>query len=62
MDGFHYTRKELDSFPDPENAHLRRGAHFTFNSKLFIEKLTLAKRQSNNNNNNNNAIVDFPGF
>lgn len=35
MDGFHYTRAELDKFPDPEHAHARRGAPFTFNARAF---------------------------
>lgn len=32
MDGFHYTRAVLDTFPDPEEAHARRGAAFTFDA------------------------------
>lgn len=35
MDGFHYTRKELSAMPDPEHAHARRGAAFTFNAEKF---------------------------
>jgi pantothenate kinase len=31
MDGFHYTRAQLDAFPDPTEAHKRRGAPWTFN-------------------------------
>jgi pantothenate kinase len=30
MDGYHLTRTQLSSMPDPENAHARRGAAFTF--------------------------------
>ncbi|KAK6337685.1 hypothetical protein TWF696_001171 [Orbilia brochopaga] len=30
MDGFHYTREVLDTFPDSYEAHQRRGAPFTF--------------------------------
>ncbi|RKF82509.1 putative uridine kinase [Golovinomyces cichoracearum] len=42
MDGFHFTRAQLDTFPDPEIAHARRGAAFTFNTEsisLFLHAL-----------------------
>lgn len=39
MDGFHYYRRELDQFPDPQLAHFRRGAHFTFNAESLLRKL-----------------------
>jgi len=32
MDGFHLTRAELDKMPDPQLAHKRRGAPFTFDA------------------------------
>lgn len=32
MDGFHYPRAVLDTFPDPKEAHARRGAAFTFDA------------------------------
>lgn len=43
MDGFHYYRKELDKFDDPEEAHARRGAAFTFDSQYFVDTITKAK-------------------
>lgn len=42
MDGFHLTRAELSAMPDPERAHARRGAAFTFNAVKFrslVQKL-----------------------
>lgn len=36
MDGFHYTRKELDAMDDPAEAHRRRGAPFTFNAEALV--------------------------
>ncbi|KAJ5067234.1 kinase-related protein [Anaeramoeba ignava] len=39
MDGFHYYKKDLDNFPNPQLAHKRRGAPFTFNVELFQNKL-----------------------
>ncbi|KAI8999815.1 P-loop containing nucleoside triphosphate hydrolase protein, partial [Gaertneriomyces semiglobifer] len=34
MDGFHYSKAELDGMPDPATAHRRRGAAFTFNAPV----------------------------
>ncbi|ETS82645.1 hypothetical protein PFICI_04521 [Pestalotiopsis fici W106-1] len=44
MDGFHYTRAKLDTFPNAEEAHARRGAAWTFDADgavaLFTELRT----------------------
>ena len=37
--GYHYTRKQLDQFDDPDEAHARRGAHWTFDGAAFVEKM-----------------------
>lgn len=39
MDGWHYSRAELDRFPDSEAAHERRGAPFTFDTAAFADAL-----------------------
>jgi pantothenate kinase len=44
MDGFHYYRSQLDEFEDPEMAHMRRGAYWTFDAKKFISCLRNARR------------------
>ncbi|KAJ5327679.1 hypothetical protein N7541_008785 [Penicillium brevicompactum] len=36
MDGFHFSRAALDGFPDPTNAHARRGAPWTFDVNRFV--------------------------
>ncbi|QUC16154.1 uncharacterized protein UV8b_00395 [Ustilaginoidea virens] len=36
MDGFHLTRAALSAMPDPEAAHARRGAAFTFDAGGFL--------------------------
>jgi pantothenate kinase len=41
MDGYHYSRAHLSSMPNPEHAHARRGAAFTFDAPAF---LSLVKR------------------
>ncbi|GFR44954.1 hypothetical protein Agub_g6262 [Astrephomene gubernaculifera] len=37
MDGFHYYRRELDAMPDPQAAHARRGAPWTFDAAKFVD-------------------------
>lgn len=42
MDGYHYYRRELDQMEDPEYAHARRGAEFTFDAKRFVKDIEAA--------------------
>ncbi|KAI8810310.1 P-loop containing nucleoside triphosphate hydrolase protein [Cladochytrium replicatum] len=44
MDGFHYPRAALDRFLDPEEAHRRRGAPFTFDSQGLVKVIEMLKR------------------
>jgi pantothenate kinase len=44
MDGYHLTRAQLSAMPDPETAHARRGAEFTFDGEGFL-RLVQALRQ-----------------
>ena len=44
MDGYHLTRAQLSAMPDPDTAHARRGASFTFDGSAFI-KLIKALRE-----------------
>ena len=37
LDGFHFTREELDAMPDPATAHARRGAAFTFDADKYLD-------------------------
>ena len=53
MDGYHYTRHELDQMSDPAAAHRFRGAPFTFNGVQFVSDLNTAKAQ---------GCFSFPGF
>lgn len=36
MDGYHYTRSQLDQFPNPREAHARRGAPWTFDAEGVV--------------------------
>jgi pantothenate kinase len=46
MDGFHYTRAQLDAFPDPRAAHARRGAPWTFDAQAFVATVAAARSAS----------------
>lgn len=37
MDGFHLTREQLSAMPNPEEAHYRRGAAFTFDAEAYFQ-------------------------
>ncbi|TID13656.1 gb [Venturia nashicola] len=37
MDGYHLTRSQLSSLPNPQNAHARRGAAFTFDGEKYLQ-------------------------
>ncbi|KAK1980273.1 P-loop containing nucleoside triphosphate hydrolase protein [Colletotrichum cereale] len=44
MDGYHLTRAQLSDMPDPDNAHARRGAVWTFDGYSFC-KLVVSLRE-----------------
>ena len=37
MDGYHLSRTQLSAMPDPQTAHARRGAAFTFDAAAFLK-------------------------
>ncbi len=41
MDGFHFYRRELDQMPNSEEAHSKRGSHWTFNSTRLVQVMLL---------------------
>ena len=43
MDGFHLTRAELRTLPNPEEALARRGAPWTFKPRIMAERLRLLR-------------------
>ncbi|KAI7990951.1 putative uridine kinase C227.14 [Camellia lanceoleosa] len=45
MDGFHLYRHQLDAMEDPEEAHARRGAPWTFDPALLLKCLKTLKNQ-----------------
>lgn len=46
MDGFHLTRAALSAMPNPEEAHARRGAAFTFDAPKFLQIVTALRTGS----------------
>ncbi|NRA38378.1 MAG: AAA family ATPase [Planctomycetes bacterium] len=44
MDGYHYYRHQLDAMDDPQEAHARRGAPFTFDVQRFVDDLCAARQ------------------
>lgn len=36
LDGWHFTRAQLDVFPDPKLAYDRRGIHWTFDGSSYV--------------------------
>lgn len=60
MDGYHYTRAELDKFPNPTEAHKRRGAPFTFDAEGVLS-MAKALHESTNSSHITNTLY-FPSF
>ncbi|PWN22802.1 P-loop containing nucleoside triphosphate hydrolase protein [Microstroma glucosiphilum] len=55
MDGWHYTRARLATFPNPTEAKDRRGAAFTFDAASFSDFVTLLKTRPQ-------EVVKAPSF
>jgi len=46
MDGYHFSRAHLSAMPNPEEAHRRRGAEFTFDGESFLKLVQDIRRQT----------------
>lgn len=46
MDGWHYPRSKLSTFPDPQKAFDRRGAEWTFDATRFADFVTSVKHDT----------------
>lgn len=57
LDGWHHTRAELDRFPDPEMAHWRRGAAFTFDLEAYSAFVSALRKPVDNA-----EAIGFPTF
>ncbi|KAI8622122.1 P-loop containing nucleoside triphosphate hydrolase protein [Chytriomyces sp. MP71] len=54
MDGFHLTRAQLNATPNPEEAHRRRGAPFTFDAAGLVQFVRALRSQT--------TILHAPSF
>lgn len=61
VDGFHYTRRHLDSLPNREEAHLRRGAPWTFDIDAII-RLVEDLKASATVPVNGRSVINAPSF
>jgi pantothenate kinase len=55
LDGWHFTRAQLDVMPDPKLAHDRRGAHWTFDGPSYVEFAKLLRQPAT-------AVITAPSF
>ena len=58
MDGYHLTRAQLSALPDPEQAHARRGAEFTFDGRGFLRLVEALRAPISNPE----VVVRAPSF
>ncbi|KAF9042163.1 P-loop containing nucleoside triphosphate hydrolase protein, partial [Panaeolus papilionaceus] len=58
LDGWHYSRATLDTFPDPKLAHERRGAHWTFDGEGYAAFFKTLRAKIDENT----GPISFPTF
>jgi pantothenate kinase len=59
MDGYHLSRAQLSALPNPQEAHARRGAEFTFDGTSFLTLVRAIRAQTNDPN---SRILFAPSF
>ncbi|OQE25219.1 hypothetical protein PENSTE_c006G08142 [Penicillium steckii] len=69
MDGFHLSRHELDQLPNAKEAHIRRGAPWTFDVSRFVNFMQKLRDWADNtplirdaSQNNTSHILTAPTF
>jgi len=58
LDGWHYSRSELDAMPNPQLAHDRRGAHWTFDAESYVEFVRALRQDITEDS----GVLTAPGF
>lgn len=56
LDGWHLTRAQLDAMPNAQEAHDRRGIHWTFDGSAYVDFIRALKRLDNN------IVITAPSF
>lgn len=62
MDGYHLTRAQLDCFPDPVEAHARRGAHWTFDAQGVVAMAESLHQSTLTTSAAERSELSFPSF
>ncbi|CAO2653822.1 Nn.00g105550.m01.CDS01 [Neocucurbitaria sp. VM-36] len=62
MDGFHFSKAVLSTFPDPELAFKRRGAPFTFDAEAFVKLVKAIKTAPVTSINETEQFLSAPNF
>ncbi|GBC03460.1 hypothetical protein RclHR1_05130012 [Rhizophagus clarus] len=57
MDGYHYPKKILDTFPNVEEAYARRGTHWTFDAEGLYQLVTNLQDPANHQ-----KVINAPSF
>jgi len=57
LDGWHYSRAQLDLFPDPKLAHDRRGSHWTFDGAAYVDFVLRLRKETGND-----IVISAPSF
>jgi len=57
LDGWHYTRAQLDLFPDPKTARDRRGSHWTFDSTSYVDFVRRLREDAGHD-----IVISAPSF
>ena len=57
LDGWHYSRAQLDLFPNPKLAHDRRGSHWTFDGTAYVDFVHRLREETRND-----TIISAPSF
>jgi pantothenate kinase len=62
LDGYHYSRATLDTFPNPSLAHYRRGEPSSFDVEKMVHDLSHAKTVLKSDESSDDFICEFPLF
>ncbi|KAJ1324622.1 putative kinase [Microdochium nivale] len=62
MDGYHYTRAHLSTFPNADEAHARRGAAWTFDAEGVLRLVRRLSQLRDTNVDSNFADISIPTF
>jgi pantothenate kinase len=62
LDGWHLTRAQLDTLPDPKLAHDRRGIHWTFDGEAYCSFVHALRQNLPSGESGTSTIITAPSF